>query len=473
MIIARESEIKRLKALVASPRSEFVAVYGRRRVGKTFLIREAFDYEFTFQHAGIANQPKASQIFSFCSSLKEYGLRNTNEPKNWIEAFELLKDLIRKSRRRKKVIFFDELSWMYTPGCDLIAALEAFWNGWASSRKDIVLVVCASATSWMTKNVVHARGGLHHRLTEEINLQPFDLRECGLFVDAFQLPLSREQIIEAYMLLGGIPYYWSLMDKRFSLPQNIDRMFFYKDAPLKGEYAYLFASLFDSPQPYMRIIEILASNKLGMTHEEIQAKYPSEIGGKMSMILSNLESCGFIRSYKPFGKKKKGKLYQLIDCFTLFHFKFIASGPTDEHFWSHKYTTVNAWRGLAFERVCLWHVPQIKRALGISGILTEICSWQCATDKEKGIEGAQIDLLIDRSDKVVTICEMKYCDDEYTLSKKDESALRQKLSSFRKSTATHKGLQLALVTPVGVTTNAHSAIINSAVTADDLFAEAE
>ena len=393
-----------------------------------------------------------------------------SEPRNWIEAFELLKDLIRNSQNERKVIFIDELSWMYTHRSDLIPALESFWNGWASNRNDIVLIVCASATSWMMKNIIHARGGLHHRLTAEIFLQPFCLRECEMFAKAFQLPMSREQIIEAYMILGGIPYYWSLMNKSLSLPQNIDRIFFSKDAPLRDEYKYLFASLFDNPAPYMRIVEILATHKAGMTREDIQLDYGAELGGTLTQILEDLESCGFIRSFLPFSKRKKGMLFQLIDLFTLFHFKYLVRKTSDREFWSHTYATAAAWRGLAFEKVCLWHIPQIKQALGISGIQTEVCSWQCKTNEEKGIQGAQIDLLIDRSDKVVNICEMKFCDTEYTITKKDEENFKTKISSFRKATATRKGIIMTLVTPVGLTPNTHAGIVNSVVTNEALFA---
>ena len=470
MIIARDKEINRLSEISTSDKSEFVAVYGRRRVGKTFLIRESFKNDFAFHHTGIAQQPKAAQLYSFCTSLKESGLQIDSEPRNWIEAFELLKELIRKSRRKRKVIFIDELSWMYTAGCDLISAIESFWNGWASNRKDVVLIVCASATSWMIKNIIHARGGLHHRLTAEIFLQPFSLRECEMFAEAFQLPISREQIIEAYMILGGIPYYWSLMSKSLSLPQNIDQLFFHKEAPLRDEYKYLFASLFDSPEPYMRIVEILATHKTGMTRDDIQLQYGAELGGTLTQMLEDLESCGFIRSFLPFAKRKKGTLFQLIDCFTLFHFKYLIKKTSDTEFWSHTYSTAAAWRGLAFERVCLWHIPQIKQALGISGIQTEVCSWQCKTDSQKGIQGAQIDLLIDRSDKVVNICEMKFCDTEYTISKKDEENLKTKIASFRKTTSTRKGILMTLVTPVGITLNSHAGIINSVVTIDNLFA---
>ncbi len=471
MIIAREKEIAKLRSCLESDRSEFIAVYGRRRIGKTFLIRESYNYSFTFQYAGIANASKEIQLSSFADALRDNGMFIEQNPKNWLQAFQFLKELIKKSTEKKRVVFLDELSWMWTPGCDLIAALESFWNGWASTRKDIVLITCASATSWMMKNIIHAYGGLHNRLSFAIGVAPFTLKECEEFSEAYNLALSRDQIIEAYMILGGVPYYWSLMDPHNSLPQNIDAMFFSPEALLKDEYKYLYASLFRNPEPYLRVIEILGTKKIGMTREEILAHLEQGSGGKLSDILEDLEHCGFVRSYHPFGRKKKGSLFQLMDCFTLFHFKYLAVPPTDIRFWSHFYNTpkANVWRGLAFERVCLWHVQQILGALGISGILTDICSWQCNGDEEKGIKGAQIDLVIDRQDKQVDLCEIKCCGEEFEVNKDMVESLRSKASSFKKNTGTRKGLRQTLITPVGLARNKYSGIFNSVITTDDLF----
>jgi len=273
------------------------------------------------------------------------------------------------------------------------------------------------------------------------------------------------------MILGGVPYYWSLLDNSLGLAQNIDNIFFSDTAPLKNEFQYLFSSLFKSPEVYVDVIQALGTIKAGMTNKEIQQNIETNQGGRLTRVLEDLENCGFIRSYQPFGKKKKGALYQLIDNFVLFYFKFLTTKTTDTEYWSHLYTSssINAWRGNAFERVCLWHVPQIKRALRIDGIHTEVCSWSCDTNEEKGIKGTQIDLVIDRSDKMVNLCEMKYCGDTFTIDKSYEENLRTKLESFRKSTKTNKGIQLTMVTTHGVTKNSHSGIVNSYVSADDLF----
>ena len=269
MIIGRETEVKLLKSISQDDYSHFVAVYGRRRIGKTFLIRESFDYRFTFQHAGLSEGGMKEQLFAFTSSMKDAGYEYKSKPKNWLEAFEGLKDLVRQSNEKRKIIFIDELSWMDTARSDLMVALENFWNGFASARKDVVLIVCASATSWMLSKIVHNKGGLYNRLTEKVNLQPFSLKECEEYVREAGLALNRNQILQYYMIVGGVPFYWGFLKKGLSLSQNIDQIMFAADAPLKDEFKYLYASVFRKPEQYIKIIETLGLKKIGMTREEL------------------------------------------------------------------------------------------------------------------------------------------------------------------------------------------------------------
>jgi len=472
MIIARQKEIAALRKALTSERSEFIAVYGRRRIGKTFLIQETFGYSFAFQFTGIANSPKKDQLTGFRGALKEYGMAVTDTPETWLDAFELLKDLIRKNPQKRKVIFLDELAWMDTANSGFIPALESFWNGWASSRRDVVLIVCASATSWILNKVVHAKGGLYNRLTYRLNLKPLCLGECREFAKVMNLPFSDDQIIEAYMVLGGIPYYWTLLKSDMSLAQNVDFLCFSEDAPLKNELSYILSSIFKSPKIYEDIIRILGDRKVGKDYSEIQSELDTTQGGNLTRALEDLENCGFIRHYKPFGRKKKGSLYQLMDNFTLFYLRFMDGTTNDRQYWSHKYNdpAVNNWRGLAFERVCLWHSEQIKDALRISGINTEVCSWHCKEDKEKGIKSAQIDLVIDRADKQVNLCEIKYSQGVYTLTASDERGIRDKISSFLATTSTNKGIQVTMITTHGVTLNSHRGVAQTFVEGEDLFA---
>lgn len=471
MITGRTDELNLLRQTLRDNSAHFIAIYGRRRIGKTFLVREAFEYRFTFQHAGLYRGKKEEQLFAFVSSLKDAGYTPAEAPRNWLEAFEELKELIRHSTEKRKVIFIDELSWMDTQGCDLMAALEHFWNAWASARKDVVLIVCASATSWMLSNVIHNKGGLYNRLTEQIHLRGFSLAECAEFVRDMGLSLSREQILQGYMVFGGVPYYWSLLQKGKSLTQNIDLMFFSEDAPLKNEYQYLYASVFRRPDQYLQIIRTLGKKKAGMTREELIAASGIPNTGDLTKKLTELESCDFIRRYNAFGMKKKNAIYQLMDFFTLFYLQFMEDGPTDDHFWENQRNTppVNAWMGLAFERVCLEHTEQVKRSLGISGVLCQIHSWHCSPDPDRGIFGSQIDLLIVRKDQVINLCEMKYSGAEFAVTEKVERSINRKIHDLVVSTGTRYAIHPILVTTYGISGNEHSDCFQAVITMDELF----
>lgn len=471
MIIGRNSEIELLNKILHDDKSHFVAVYGRRRIGKTYLIREAFNYRFTFQHSGLSEGSMNEQLFAFDSSLKDAGINIKKKSKNWLEAFDKLKEIIRNSNEKRKIIFIDELSWMDTPKSDLMVALENFWNGFASARKDIVLIVCASATSWMLSKVVHNKGGLYNRLTQQIHLQAFCLRECEEYIQSEGLALNREQILQYYMIFGGVPYYWGFIKKGLSLAQNIDNTLFVKNAPLRDEFKYMYASVFKNPETYIKIIETLGTKKVGLTREELIKLTGLSNSGDLTGKLEELESCGFIRKYYAFGMKKKNAVYQLIDCFTLFHFKFLQDEPTDEHFWTNQINTpaVNTWMGLAFERVCMQHVAQIKNKLGISGVLTEINSWYCKADLDRGVFGSQIDMLITRKDQVINLCEMKYSGSEYTITEKVDKSIRNKINDLRVLTNTKYAIYPTIITTYGLVNNSYSDSIQSVITLDDLF----
>ena len=471
MIIGRKEEQQILHSAVQSENSEFVAVYGRRRVGKTYLIRETFGYKFTFQHTGLAKGNTKEQLFSFAISLRDAGYDDCPIPKSWLEAFSLLSTYLKNSTDEKKIVFLDELPWMDTPRSNFISAFEHFWNGWASARKDIVLIICGSATSWIINKVINDHGGLHNRVTKQIALQPFTLKECEMFAKSKGLEMSRYQLAECYMVLGGIPYYWSLLEKGLSLAQNIDKIIFAKNGKLSNEFNQLYASLFKSPEQYIDIVTALGKKKAGMTREEIIAATDKYSNGALSKVLDELEYCGFIRKYNGFDKKSKQAIYQLIDNYTLFYFKFIQQNENnDEHFWSASIDSAmhRAWSGLAFERLCMAHTQQIKVALGISGVLSNVYSWRKEADETS--DGAQIDLLIDRNDQVINLCEMKYSLSEYAIDAEYEQKLRNKKSAFIDATNTRKAVHLTMVTTFGIKTNVHSGIVQNEVKLDDLFA---
>ena len=470
MIVGRKEEQQILHSAAQSENSEFVAVYGRRRVGKTYLIRETFGYKFTFQHTGLAKGNTKEQLFSFAISLRDAGYDDCPIPKSWLEAFSLLSTYLKNSTDEKKIVFLDELPWMDTPRSNFISAFEHFWNGWASARKDIVLIICGSATSWIINKVINDHGGLHNRVTKQIALQPFTLKECEMFAQSKGLEMSRYQLAECYMVFGGIPYYWSLLEKGLSLAQNIDKIIFAKNGKLSNEFNQLYASLFKSPEQYIDIVTALGKKKVGMTREEIIAATDKYSNGALSKVLDELEYCGFIRKYNGFDKKSKQAIYQLIDNYTLFYFKFIQQNENnDEHFWSASIDSAmhRAWSGLAFERLCMAHTQQIKAALGIAGVLSNVYSWRKGADEMS--DGAQIDLLIDRKDQVVNLCEMKYSLSEFVIDAEYEQKLRNKKSAFINATNTRKAVHLTMVTTFGIKANAHSGIVQNEITLEDLF----
>ena len=471
MIIGRENEQKILKNAYEDNYSRFIAIYGRRRIGKTFLVRETYDGLFTFQHSGLYNASLQDQLYAFDSSLRDFGLTFDKKSVNWLEAFHKLKDLIKQSDKERKVIFIDELSWMDTAKSDLLMALENFWNGFASARKDIILVVCSSATSWIINKVLHNKGGLYNRLTDNIHLDSFSLHECEEYLNSKGILLDRKQILEYYMIFGGVPFYWSFVEKGLSVSQNVDKILFARDAMLKDEFRYLYSSIYKHPKKYILIIESLALKKVGMTREEIIENTGIINSGDLTTKLEELECCGFIRTYYAFGMKKKNAIYQLIDNFTLFYYKFMNNGITDEHFWSNQLNTpvVNAWMGLSFERVCFNHIKQIKESLGISGVLTDINSWYCKPNLNEGINGSQIDLLIVRRDRVINLCEIKYSNNEYVVNEDFARGIRRKISDLQLVTKTKYAIYPTLITTYGVAYNGYSSIAQTILTMNDLF----
>ena len=478
-MIGRKEEKKYLLSLIEEEEPQFIAVFGRRRIGKTYLVRETFGHEFTFQHTGVSNNQiepgkrKEIQLEKFSESLKEYGYRTSDKLETWNDAFNALKEVIKMSKQEKKIIFIDELSWMDTKDSGLISALESFWNGWATARaeKDVILIVCASATYWMIKNIVNAKGGLHNRLTGQVFLKPFTLHECEEYLQSKKIIFNRHQILQCYMIMGGVPYYWSLLKKGKSLPQNIDDIFFKDGAFLSNEYENLYSALFSKPDQYVRIVEALSTVNKGITRDKICEITGISSSGDLSKKLTELENCGFIRRYVPFGYKQKNCMYQLIDNFTLFYYKFMRNNMHNENYWKEKVNSpeVRAWSGVAFERVCLEHIPQIKRALGISGVYTEVNAWQCSKDDEKGIQGSQIDLLIVRKDQVINVCEMKYSETDYVVDAKFDRDQKRKISDLIKKTETKYAIHSTLITTYGVSEGSYSGEIQSIITAEDLF----
>jgi predicted AAA+ superfamily ATPase len=471
MMIGRKSEEQQLLKYYRSKKSEFVVVYGRRRVGKTFLIREVFGNQFFFHFSGTTQiKTMRGQLERFSAAIEAQKAPASRKPlQSWNDAFDLLSELIASApSSERKVIFLDEMPWLDTPRSGFIGALEYFWNSFASMRGDILLIACGSAASWIAKKLFQNRGGLHNRVTGRIYLKPFTLAECESYLNAKGGGYGRYDVVECYMIFGGIPYYLDYIDKKYSLAINVDKIVFAEGAPLGNEFEELYGSLFGSAEPYISVVTALGEKKKGMRREDILKAIGQKDGGEITRILDNLEMSGFIRMYYAYPNKKKKALYQLIDPFSLFWLSFMhKKRPTHPHYWSEirNTPTLNAWRGYAFEIVCLRHIDQIEQSLGIAGVLTWVSSWRARGDEN----GAQIDLIIERRDRVVNLCEMKYSQSEFEITKEYEKNLRNKISVFVSEAKTTKTIFLTFISTYGVKQNIHSGIVRSEVTMDDLF----
>lgn len=477
-IIGRKKESILLNELYISNKAEFIAVYGRRRIGKTFLIDKTFGEKYDFYMTGIYEGTRAEQLTNFTYQLERYSGKKIKQPKTWIDAFFRLQDFLETKRKQKRIlVFIDELPWLDTPRSRFLKAFELFWNEWASKLDNMKLIVCGSATTWMTSKLLGNKGGLHNRVTQPIYLRPFNLHETELFLKSRGFAVSRRQVAEAYMSLGGTPYYLDMMRKSDSIAQNIDRLFFNKEAPLKTEYSFLFKSLFKESTLYRRVVETLSKKMKGMTRQELLSEIKCEDSGYFSDVLTDLCNCDFVRRYTAFGKTERDMMYQLTDLYTLFYLRFVRSyNGGDEHYWSHRQTDITSWQGYAFEQICLHHIQQIKRKLGINGILSNVCtySWLPFTDKnEKQHRGGQIDLILDRGDKTINLCEMKFVSGTYSISSDYASYMQSRAESFRMLSETDKSIHLTMITSEGVEHNEGWQSIQSEVVLEDLFQDEE
>lgn len=469
-LIGREAEKKRLLQYVASDKSEFIAVYGRRRVGKTFLIKQVLGQNFAFSITGMANVTNKEQLKNFQLAMQRY-CDCPDIPKDWLSAFQMLEKYLDSLDKCTKIIFIDEMPWMDGKGSGFVSALEHFWNSWASYRTDIKLIVCGSSTSWILNKIINNRGGLHNRVTHQILVSPFKLRECESFFKTNGFGYEREEIAECYMAMGGIPYYLTLFEQDKSVAQNIDALCFSRGAELAMEFDNLYSSLFKRANNHIAIVNALASKGMGMTRLQLLKATGSVNNGNFTTTLRELEQCEFIRSYTPFGKTKKDALYQLIDQFSLFYFKYMKDkSSAQRQYWIKMQETPSYanWCGYAFEILCLHHIDMILSALGISGIRNTPCSWSFTGDSTS--KGSQIDLLIDRADKTINICEMKYTRHEFEITKDYDNILHNKIETFRKTTGTRKSLMLTMIAAAGLQDNLYSRRLQKVVTLDDLFA---
>lgn len=477
-MVGRKQEREELIRLFHSNKAELVAIYGRRRVGKTYLVDETFGNKMTFRHAGLSPEGETSkellkiQIEHFCNSLDLYGVEISRKPDNWLDAFLLLeKFLQKKDNGERQVVFLDELPWMDTPRSGFIRAFEGFWNTWACHRKNLMVIVCGSANSWIQDKLLNNHGGLYNRVTYEMKLSPFNLHECEELYISNNVHMSRYDVVQSYMVFGGIPYYMGYMNPKMSLAQNIDNVFFKRNAVLKEEYDRLFASVFTNPDAVKKLVDLLYTRNKGFTRKEITQKLNISDGGTLSKNLNALLASDFIVKYVPFGFSKREEHYKLVDPFCIFYLHFIKrQTKVSEKFWqqNNSSSSISSWRGFAFENVCFNHIEQIKSALGIPAVISQSSAWIKKSDDS---EGAQIDLLITRNDNVVNMCEIKYYGGEFAVNKEYYAKLLGRQTLLAQNLPKRMAIHNTMITTFGVTPNEYSNIFVNVITLDDLFKE--
>jgi AAA+ ATPase superfamily predicted ATPase len=470
-LIGREQEIRLLTDYASSDRPEFVAIYGRRRVGKTFLVNQVFGGKMAFSMTGVLNGSKEEQMEAFVDAMQEYSGKLFKKPDTWMEAFRILKSFLKKKvvLKRRCIVFLDELPSMDTQRSGFIRALGYFWNSWASLQDNLTLIVCGSATSWMIRNIVDDKGGLHDRITHEMHLRPFTLRETELYLNSRGFKWDRLSVMHTYMALGGIPYYLSLLNRNESFAMNIDRLFFSEEEELRREYKRLYSTLFKSPDSYTAIVSALSKVRSGLTRDELRKVLGKDSSGSLSKRLDDLVSCDIIRKYvvRERGVKKNSAIYQLTDFYSLFYLTFVPRAETETNYWSNHIgrPEVNTWLGLSFERLCMAHVAQIKQAMRIDRIATKFYSWR----SKKSKNNAQIDMILERADRIINLFEIKYSESEYSLDKEELGKLRNRIEVFRKETAVKESLWLTLITTYGLSAGVYSSTFVTILTMDDLF----
>ena len=475
-IIGRKREVEELLRLYNRDEAQLVTVGGRRRVGKTFLVRETFKDNFAFYHTGVSpvelrgKNLLNEQLKAFLTSLREFGDEHSKRPADWSEAFSWLKELLKKKPRdERQVVFIDEMPWMDTPRSNFITAFEHFWNGWASGQDNIMLIVCGSASGWIQDHFIDSPGGLYGRSSTNIHLAPFTLGEAEQLLEYHGVQLSRYDIAELYMAVGGIPYYLNFIVPGDSVAQTIDRLFFEKKSKLGDEFNRLFNSIFVKGEPSRAVIRVLASRHSGYSRDEILQKSGIPTGKEASRLLRALEAADFIELYQPFGNNKRHLKYKLIDPFCWFYLGQVDGKLREEHFWQNhqNHPELNSWRGIAFEEVCLLHSCQIKCALGVGQVASTQSNW--ALQGTDDFKGHQIDLVMERADRVVNMCEMKCYNDYFEVSAEYAATIRSRVNALKEHVGKRSSIQPTLVTTFGLKPGKNAGVFTRTITLDDLF----
>lgn len=473
-MIGRQRERERLERCEASEKSELVCVYGRRRVGKTFLVEQSLSPYFAFHVVGSKDASTANQLREFGLELADRGDADPEPPRDWREAFNRMYKVATapdapKSPHGKTVIFIDEFPWFARQRSDFLSAFSAFWNRRSSSGQKLMVVICGSATSWIIENMLDTSGDLAARVTESVFLEPFSLAETKAYFDDRGFGWDEQTLIETQMVFGGLPFFFSLMHSHASLWENIDRLCLGPRAQLRSETMILLESTMRKSRVYADLFMLLSKYKYGVPKRDL-ANRLGYSASQVNKAVDEAVKCGYVFQYRNNGAAGHPKYLMLIDPFILFHYRFIAppqgEAPRSWTDFVSDQGRFHAWRGNAFEIVCLYHVRQLKAALGISGVETSEYPW--ASMRKEG--GAQIDLVIERADKVTNLCEMKFTDEPFELTRQVDREFARKRDVFRDETGTKHALKPVLVSVNG-TCGYHDSAIAWKMSAIDLFRE--
>ena len=470
-IIGRQKEIEKLDSACGKNGAQLIVVYGRRRIGKTFLIDNYFGNNFSFKLTGVHKLSRSGQLKNFFAEMIRKGYEPEKEIKDWSDAFDCLRAYLdSRPGQEKQVVFFDEMPWLDSPKSGFKEAFEYFWNDYGIAKDNLIFVACGSASSWVRRFLIGNKGGLFNRFTQNLYLEPFNLFETEQYLRSMSIHWSRYDVVQCYMIMGGIPYYLRFLDGKKTLAENVDAMFFERNCILRDEFDRLYATLFSDQEIYKKAVETLCRKPYGMTRDEIAADMKVPNNGKLSKVLDDLIASGFAQKRTRNGRRKE-VIYLLTDYYTRFYLRFVKGcAGTDERYWTNSYSDASrtAWCGVSFEQLCFSHVRQIKNALGIGGVLSEEYAYLYRSGSTDD-HGAQIDLVLDRKDRTCSLCEIKFASGEFRLDREEMLNLLNKAEVFRNQTGTTKSIQLVLITTFGLKRNEYSGQINRALTMDDLF----
>lgn len=472
-MIGRKEETKRIEQLLNSNDSQFLAVTGRRRVGKTFLIDTLLGKHFCFSMTGIQNGNTETQLVNFSVKLAEHeGTGSPEQIPNWQVAFLKLKLYLQKlDKDKKQVIFLDELPWISTARSGFVQMLAHFWNDYLSKQKHFILVICGSATSWITKKVINDPGGLHNRVTEIIHLKPFTLSETSEFLRNKNIKLTNQEVARVYMAIGGIPFYLEKIRKGESFAVAIERICFAPNGILKNEYRNLYQALFNNSEVHQKIVSVLASHPYGLTHQQIISKSKVSGTGSYHRAIEELIISDFVIELTDYKKRKRGSVYKLVDEYSNFYHRFIKPNPRySKGIWQQLASAqpYKIWAGYAFETLCYRHIDEIKKALGIESVYTEISGAIIPSSANE--EGAQIDLVIDRNDNTINLCEIKFHNSKFTITKDYYQKLIKIRERFIEVSKTKKQVFWTFITTNGIADNEYAReLVDSEVVLEDLI----